>query len=283
MPEGDAELINFTTISMAPGGAANLLHTVGWQSSTGNLGDLANVYTREHVMWDAAPAEFGPPGEYAGAGDHNGLGSNNATGGRTDDSHSIFPTGFKYGEIPDGGRSAVWTMRQVYEVKTADQDWQPIPGATYEISRWFEREGRTIRAYCAKRGTGTDNSSAEASAAVPDWFDLVSKPQLQDFTTADIDKSVVDSWNERALKELSEGQTTPFFEKDEYILIVHPDGKGVQPYIDWAQEEGWSNGTLEMLKKGGAFSAGSIRAQGVGNRANFEAAIERVSKKEVKY
>jgi hypothetical protein len=38
-----------------------------------------------------------------------------------------------------------------------------------------------------------------------------------------------------------------------------------------------------MTKKGGAFSAGSIKAAGVTDKATFEAAIGRLSKKAVEY
>jgi len=176
-------------------------------------------------------------------------------------------------------------MKQQYEVKTADTDWQPIPGASYEIRRWFERRGRTIIAHCAKAGTGTDTTSAEAQAEVPEFFDLVSKPELVEFGIDQVDRAVVDKWNEDALKALSEGDKTPFYEHEDLVIIVHPGGKGVQPYIDWAATQDWAvaGATVQMVKKGGVFGAGSIKVTGVKNTQWFEAAIARVSKKEVQY
>src|SRR5438309_1777469 len=142
MPDG--ELIKFHTVSISTGGAGQLEHIVGWESSTGDLTDLANVFTREHVSWDAAPAELGASGAYTGSGEHHGLGQNNSVGGITNDSHSIIPPMFVYASIPDGSKSETWLMHQQYEVKPAGGDWQPIPGATYEITRWFERQGQTL-------------------------------------------------------------------------------------------------------------------------------------------
>jgi hypothetical protein len=170
MPDDRAALTNFKTISMDTGGANNLEHVVGWESSSGAVEDLAHIVTREHVSWDDAPAEFGPAGEYAGSGNHYGLGQNNAAGGQTTDNHSIIPTGFVYKEIEDGKQSATWMMQQEYEFKTDDGDWQPIPGATYEITRWFERQGDNLVAYCAKRGTGGDSSMHRAMVSIPDYF-----------------------------------------------------------------------------------------------------------------
>lgn len=165
-----ADLTNFHTVSMTTGGAGNLEHVVAWESDTGSLSDLGEVYTREHVRWDSAPAEFGPAGEYSGSGNHYGLGQNNATGGQTVDNHSIIPTGFIYQEIADATQSGTWMMTQEYEVKSGTADWSGIPGATYEITRWFERQGDDLVAYCAKRGTGNDSSMHRAMAHVPGYF-----------------------------------------------------------------------------------------------------------------
>lgn len=286
MPEGDARLINFRTVSMSAGGAANLVHVVGWESSTGSLGDLSTVYTREQVSWDGAPAEFGMSGEYAGSGVHNGLGSNNATGGQTDDNHSIIPTGFKCPEdFNNGATSAVWTMKQEYQVKTADTDWQVIPGATYEISRWFDREGRTLVVHCHKQGTGSDTTSCDAEIRVPEYFPLVSKPELVEFSIDNVDRAVVDKWNEQALKELDEGDQTPFYEYEDLVIIVHPKSGGTQPYVDWASTQDWAvaGAYVKMVKKGGAFNPGSIKVVGARSSGSIEDAIGRVSKKKVEF
>jgi hypothetical protein len=170
MSDVQAELTNFRTVSMTTGGAANLEHMVAWDSSSGTLGDLIDVFTRERVNWVAAPPEFGAAGEYSGSGTHYGLGQNNAAGGQTVDNHSIIPTGFCYREIDPGTESGTWRMTQGYEVRTASSDWQQIPGATYEIARWFERQGDDLIAYCAKRGTDADSSMHRAVAQVPGYF-----------------------------------------------------------------------------------------------------------------
>ena len=164
------ELVNFGTSSMATGSANNLHHEVHWESSTGDLGDIAQIVTREHITWDAPPAEFGAVGEYTSSGEHYGLGDNKANGGSAVDDHSIIPTGFLYHD-PDGGTSPTWMMRQQYEFRTPESsDWQPIDGATYEITRWFERQSDDLVAYCAKRGTGRDSTMHRAMVAVPGFF-----------------------------------------------------------------------------------------------------------------
>ncbi len=156
---------------MDTGGANNLHHAVEWKSSTGDLADLSHINTREHITWDAAPVEFGAAGEYTGAGEHHGLGNNNASGGNAVDDHSVVPTGFRYG-LPEGQtQSGTWMMYQQYEYKTDDMsDWAPIEGAKYEITRWYERQGNDLVAYCAKRGTGTDSTMHRAMVHVPGYF-----------------------------------------------------------------------------------------------------------------
>jgi hypothetical protein len=165
-----AAIVNFGTESMADGGANNLHHVVSWESDTGDLSDLDGIFTREHISWDDPPEEFGAAGEYAGAGEHHGLGQNSAVGGQAVDDHSVIPTGFNY-KLDADGESSTWMMYQQYEVYTPEAgDWQPIPGASYEITRWFERQGAALVAYCAKRGTGTDSSMTRAMCYVPNWF-----------------------------------------------------------------------------------------------------------------
>jgi hypothetical protein len=164
-------LVNFGTVSMDTGSANNLHHVVGWQSDTGDLADLAHITTREHIWWDSAPAEFGPDGDYAGSGEHFGLGTNNAVGGTTVDDHSVLPPTFRP-DLPEGYEvSNVWMMYQQYEYSDdGGTSWQPIPGATYEITRWFEKQGTMLVAYCAKRGTGADSSMHRAMVALPNYF-----------------------------------------------------------------------------------------------------------------
>ncbi len=143
-------LVNFRTAALSTG-AATVHHEVSWESSTGRLADLRHIETREHISWNAAPPEFGPPGAYAAAGDHYGLGTNTASGGSTADDHSIIPPEFNFA-LEEDGASPTWKMNQQYEYRSDGGDWQPILGADYQITRWFERSGTTLIAYAAKRG-----------------------------------------------------------------------------------------------------------------------------------
>ena len=161
-------LINFKTKSMSTG-AATLHHEVCWESSTGSIADLAHIKTRERVSWDAAPPEFGPSAEYEGSGVHNGLGSNTASGGIGVDDHSIIPPGFNF-QLAEDGSSRVWTMNQQYEMQINGEEWIPVPGGQYQITRWFERKGTDLIAYTAKRGIN-DGSMHRAMVQVPNWFE----------------------------------------------------------------------------------------------------------------
>ncbi len=113
----------------------------------------------------------------------------------------------------------------------------------------------------------------------------IDTPGAVQLTADQIDTKVVDQWNERALKDLTQGQATGFYQAGNLVLLVHPQGRqGGQPYLEWAaDQDGVVEGTVTMTKKGGALSAGSITAAGVQDKATFEAAVARVSKKKVEY
>ncbi len=162
-------LIKFGTESMTTG-AATLHHKVVWESSTGNLEDLSHIKTRERVVWDSAPIEFGAPVEYQRSAFHNGLGTNGANSGFASDDHSIVPPEFKY-QLATDGESKVWKMKQQYEMQIDGGDWVPIPDAVFEITRWFERKGKDLMAYTAKRRVaGVEGTMHRAMVKVPGWF-----------------------------------------------------------------------------------------------------------------
>jgi hypothetical protein len=167
-----ADIVNFKTTSMATNGTT-LAHSFSWESSTGSLGDLDGVKTREHVSWDAPPAEFKMEGEYSSAGEHHGQAFGEAKNGGGNDNHSIIPippATKGYGDIDAGSESGTWMMRQEWEHDGGNGNWQPIEGATYEITRWYERQGNDLVAYCAKRGTGSDSSMHRAMYHWPGYF-----------------------------------------------------------------------------------------------------------------
>lgn len=71
------ELVNFRTKSLTalPGG--NIRHDATWESDTGDLGDLAHLFVREKVAWDAPSAAAKPclDPAYQRAGQHFGVGN----------------------------------------------------------------------------------------------------------------------------------------------------------------------------------------------------------------
>ncbi len=113
----------------------------------------------------------------------------------------------------------------------------------------------------------------------------VGPPQKIDSPQSRPAETTVNSWNERALKDLGENDTTDFLQIGELVIIANA-AAGLPPGMGWAQQQaGVVTGTITMTQKGGAFSRGSIRVDhlGLGHRSKFEDAIRIVSKKEITY
>ena len=72
-------------------------------------------------------------------------------------------------QLEEDGTSQVWLMNQTYQMKVDGEEWGDVPGAQYQITRWFERKGNDLIAYAAKRGL-TDGKMHRAMINVPDWF-----------------------------------------------------------------------------------------------------------------
>jgi hypothetical protein len=113
----------------------------------------------------------------------------------------------------------------------------------------------------------------------------ISTPTVVEMSKDRVDLAVVDKWNEQTLKNMGEGSSTPFYQINDLVIIDAQAAPGAQPYLEWAklQAEIVPDAAITMVKKGGAFGAGSIKAVGVMDRGSFETAIKRVSKKKVDY
>jgi hypothetical protein len=150
------ELINFRTENFGRRGY-ELEHNVQWDSSTGNLRDLGNVYTRERVTWQAAPPAFVHllGSNYAAQGEHNGLNPNGnvATPGRNSDYHIAVGHGDgNIGQLAQG-QSVTFTMNQTYQYRVGTQgEWQNIPGGEFRITRRLYRQGEKIFLEIIKTG-----------------------------------------------------------------------------------------------------------------------------------
>jgi Regulator of G protein signaling domain len=140
-----------------------------------------------------------------------------------------------------------------------------IEGAFYSFQGLANRAGQEAR-------TPTEDPAAHVIVDDPD--PLVMGPDH-------VDRAVVDTWNETALKSLVEKETTLFYEIGDLVIIDARQPAGVQPYVNWASTATPRPGQITMTKKGGAFGPGSIAAARVQNAVVFEAAVRRVSKKEV--
>lgn len=112
----------------------------------------------------------------------------------------------------------------------------------------------------------------------------VGSPQQVELTRAMVDDSVVDGYNQQALKDLDEGYSTNFWQLGDLVVIAAEMETDAQPYVPWIKaQQGVVVGMITMTKKGRGLDPGSISVSRVGDRAAFEAAIARVSKKKVKY
>lgn len=118
--------------------------------------------------------------------------------------------------------------------------------------------------------------------------DRASRPDhpANDISLETIDMSIVDDWNQRALKALDVDDITNFYQHEEFVIIKHPTENG-QPYWDWAGTQDWAvaGATVQMAKKGTPFDPGKIKVVGVRSNESeyFEKAIARISKKKVSY
>ena len=152
--------------------ANSLHHGIAWDSSTGHLPDLEGARIREHVTWTAAEVVFGPSRGYDVDGEHYGQATSDATIGSGNDFHLIIPTDFIYStNVVDGFKSEAWIMNQGYEyTKDNGRSWQAIPESRYQITRWFERRGDDLLAYCSKRGIDETDEMHRAALTVQGYF-----------------------------------------------------------------------------------------------------------------
>ena len=120
------------------------------------------------------------------------------------------------------------------------------------ISIWLDRPRRPA------------DAAAKALILVRDEDLTVSQPIAVAMTRDRVDRAVVDSWNERALKDLGEGVGTVFYEIGDLVIIdaQRPDR---QPFLVWAKQQPEINpaAKITISKNGGAFDPGKIKAAGV--------------------
>lgn len=143
-----ARLVNWRTSSINENdGIIN--HNLNWDSSTGLLGDLDDVYTREHVEWSSGcPWASNNYSEYLQAGEHFGYGSSKADMGVGQDSHQCtqpYPDEKKI--MP--GKKQNFVMTQVYQYSLDGTTYNDIPNSNYILERnlsrgrWFSKNHYT--------------------------------------------------------------------------------------------------------------------------------------------
>lgn len=136
------EIAGFHSVAMHPGAGGFINHTVGWNSSTGNLADLQHVITRERVDW-AVPMMAAMPyvlAEYSIAGFHTGMATTPATTGRNRDTHHpvgpfLTPATLNY----NSPNILVYNMNQTYQYSDdGGTTWNNIAGSGYTIVRQLQ-------------------------------------------------------------------------------------------------------------------------------------------------
>jgi hypothetical protein len=109
-------------------------------------------------------------------------------------------------------------------------------------------------------------------------------PKEAKLTRDKIDMTVVDNWNQRILKDLTEGGSKDFFQLGDLVIVDLGDPGAGQPYVPWIQaQDGVEKGRITMTAKGGAFSAGTVTASGGGDQSLLTTAIKRISNKKVEF
>lgn len=128
-----------------------------WESDTGDLGDLAHLFVREKVAWDAPSAAAKPclDPAYQRAGQHFGVGNAVTSPGNVgfmSDTHDAkgawAPPALKFA----GPGTISYTCRQVYQLSKDNKvTWQDIPNSTYEIKREVSLQGPKIKMSIVKK------------------------------------------------------------------------------------------------------------------------------------
>ena len=140
----------------------------------------------------------------------------------------------------------------------------------------FKRRAATIQQQLAESDTGEAEPDLDAIE--------VSEPQAVEFTRDMIDQTVVDNYNEQALKDMDEGSDSTFYQLGDLVVILGYGATEAQPYVKWLREQdGLARGNITMTKKGAMFDPGTITVEGGGDRSAIETAIRRISKKKVKF
>jgi hypothetical protein len=132
------------------------VHELTWASSNGNTDSLATVGTRERVTWRTNPAAAPfDPAMNAGIPMTFTQGATTAAGGnacKNPDDHSIANPDLIV-QRPLAAGSAI--ADQVYEYTTDGANWQPIPGAIFELERGVrQRSGRWVMYFRKQNGAG---------------------------------------------------------------------------------------------------------------------------------
>lgn len=147
-----------------------------------------------------------------------------------------------------------------------------------EIRKLFERD--TYATYSRKWDALRDELLLEDMP--DDAPKVIGDPVTNAMTRDQVDMSIVDNFNQAALKDLQEGFSTNFWQLNDLVIIDAGMGTD-QPYVKWLLDQpGVTRGSnVTMTAKGGAFSSGTVTVEGATDQAAFKAAVARVSKKKV--
>ena len=290
-----AELDQIKTESVQQYGEL-LQWTVAWSSTTGDLQDLAGTDVVDILTWEGLPAGYvTESGEWRSGGVRTGVGLGgtaiDAAQGRATFSYPIMPSDVSHsGENLFGDGSETWETTGILGHGVFGT-YVDLDQVAIRMVRSFGRNGRDLVANC--QFTDPSGSVTSFSVVTPGYFEEIritdeelelddDMPEAQPQT---VDWSLVDEWNQAAMKAMEEGDEIRYFIFHERLLL---DGVAADPavndYINYAKanNSGNSDGRLRMTKKGGVFGPGSVTVTWAGNWApTIEEAIGQFSKKKV--
>ncbi len=289
-----AELDRIRTESVQQSGEL-IQWTVAWSSTTEDLQDLAGTDVVDILTWEGLPPEYvTDSGEWKSAGVRTGAGLGgsvvDAAQGRATFSYPIMPSDVSHsGSDLLAGGSETWESTGILGHGVFGT-YADLDDVAIRLVRSFGRNGRGLVANC--QFTDPSGTVTSFSVVTPEYFEEIritdeeleledDMPEAQPQT---VDWSLVDSWNQAAMKAMEQGDEIRYFIFHERLLLDGSADQPVRDYISYAKanNSGNSDGRLRMTKKGTLFDPGSVTVTWAGNwAASIEEAIGEFSKKKV--
>ncbi|MDE3207131.1 MAG: hypothetical protein KGQ66_23250 [Acidobacteriota bacterium] len=271
--------------------------TVTWKSTTGDLQDLSGTDVVDILTWEGLPPEFGTSnGAWTSSGMETGLGLHgspvDAAQGQATFGYPIMPTDVNYSghQLKDGETGSDRWETTGFLGHGVYGTYVHLDEVAVRLVRYLERRGRDLVANCQFTDpTGATNTFSDV--VIQELFakerielDDEIEDEMPEAMPQTVDWSLVEAWNQEAMKAMEQGDEIRYFIFHERLLL---DGSADQPvgdYINFARinNSGNSAGRLRMTKKGTLFDPGSVTVTWAGGwEATIKEAIAGFSKKKV--